>query len=62
MLRFLAGVVVGIAVGRPVLNAVNEHLTPPVRRKIATGIHSAASRLHTYASNSPYLTDEEDGR
>lgn len=33
-MRFFAGVIVGVAVGRPVLTAVNKHLTPPVRRQI----------------------------
>lgn len=59
-MRFLAGVVVGIVIGRPVLDVVNERLTPPVRRRIATGLHEAASRLHVYASNSPYLHEEGD--
>lgn len=61
-MRFLAGVVVGIVIGRPVLNVVNEHLTPPVRRRIATGIHRVANRLHVYASNSPYFQEQEEGR
>jgi hypothetical protein len=59
-MRFLAGVVVGIVIGRPVLSVVNEHLTPPVRRRIVTSIHRAANRLHTYASNSPYLHEEDE--
>lgn len=59
-MRFLLGVVVGVVIGRPVLNVVNEHLTPPVRRKIAYGVHRVANRLHNYASNSPYLHQEED--
>lgn len=59
-MRFLAGIVVGIVIGRPVLNVVNENLTPPVRRKIAEGVHRVANRLHTYASNSPYFQQEDD--
>lgn len=59
-MRFLAGVVVGIVIGRPVLNVVNEHLTPPVRRRMAEGLHRVASRLHVYASNSPYLHPEDE--
>jgi hypothetical protein len=38
-MRFLAGVVVGIVIGRPVLTLVNEHLTPPVRRKIVKSLN-----------------------
>lgn len=37
-MRFVAGLVVGIVIGRPVLKAVDEYLTPPVRRKIANGM------------------------
>lgn len=58
-MRFLAGLVVGVVIGRPVLNVVNDHLTPPVRRRIAKGVHRVANRLHVYASNSPYLQTEE---
>lgn len=58
-MRFLAGVVIGIVIGRPVLNVANDYLTPPVRRRIARQVHSLANRLHTYASNSPYLQEND---
>lgn len=45
-MRFLAGVVVGIAIGRPVLSVVNEHLTPPVRRRITEVVNSLARNLN----------------
>lgn len=45
-MRFLAGVVVGIVIGRPVLNAVNDHLTPPVRRKITEAVNRLAQSLN----------------
>lgn len=45
-MRFLAGVVVGIVIGRPVLTIVNEHLTPPVRRKITETVNSLAQFLN----------------
>lgn len=44
-MRFLAGVVVGIVIGRPVLNVVNEHLTPPVRRKIVNTLNRVTKNL-----------------
>jgi hypothetical protein len=50
-MRFLLGVVVGVVIGRPVLNVVNEHLTPPVRRKIIQGITSLSDRLNSYIEN-----------
>ena len=37
-MRFTAGLIVGILIGRPVLSLVNDHLTPPIRRKITNGV------------------------
>jgi hypothetical protein len=45
-MRFLAGVVVGIVIGRPILNVVNDHLTPPVRRKITEVVNNLAASLN----------------
>lgn len=45
-MRFAVGVIVGIVIGRPVLSMVNEHLTPPVRRKITEVINSLAQNLN----------------
>lgn len=59
-MRFLAGVVVGIVVGRPVLNVVNEHLTPPVRRKIAEGIYRLTDKLNNYVANSEFMHPQEE--
>lgn len=47
-MRFLAGVAVGIVIGRPILSVVNEHLTPPVRRKIVDGVNRLAERLNEH--------------
>lgn len=44
-MRFFAGVVVGIVIGRPVLTAVNKHLTPPVRRQIRDGAIRVYNKL-----------------
>lgn len=44
-MKFLAGVIVGVVFGRPVLAAVNEHLTPPVRRKIKNGVIRVYNRI-----------------
>ena len=35
-MRFALGLVVGIVIGRPVAKAIDEYLTPPVRRKMRT--------------------------
>lgn len=45
-MRFLAGVVVGIVIGRPVLNVVNEYLTPPVRRRIVDTLNRVTQNLN----------------
>jgi hypothetical protein len=50
-MRFLAGVVVGIVIGRPVLNVANEHLTPPVRRRIIKSVTGLADRVNTWVDN-----------
>jgi hypothetical protein len=44
-MRFTAGLIVGIVIGKPVAKAFNEHLTPPVRRKIANGIIRIYNRI-----------------
>jgi hypothetical protein len=44
-MKFLAGVVVGMVIGRPVLAAVNDHLTPPVRRRIKNGVIKVYNRI-----------------
>ena len=45
-MRFTAGLIVGILIGRPVLSLVNDHLTPPIRRKITNGVNSLAEYLN----------------
>lgn len=45
-MRFFAGVIVGVVIGRPMLSVVNEHLTPPVRRKITETVNSLAKYLN----------------
>lgn len=45
-MRFIAGVIVGIVIGRPAIEMVNDHLTPPVRRKITKAINGLAERLN----------------
>lgn len=47
-MRFFAGMVVGVLIGRPVLNVVNEHLTPPVRRKIVKTVTGLADRINEW--------------
>lgn len=46
-MRFIAGMVFGIVVGRPVLSVVNGYLTPPVRRKITEVVNDLADRLNS---------------
>jgi hypothetical protein len=57
-MRFFAGIVVGIVIGRPVLSVVNEHLTPPVRRKIVDSVNSLAQCLNERIEN----PEQEDQR
>lgn len=47
-MRFTLGLIVGIVIGRPVANAVNEHLTPPVRRKIRAAFVGAYEKIGNY--------------
>jgi hypothetical protein len=47
-MRFLAGLVVGIVIGRPILNVANEHLTPPVRRRIIKSVTGLADRVNAW--------------
>lgn len=49
-MRFIAGVVVGI-VAAPVLSAVNERMTPPVRRRIVMKLTDVTARLSNYFHN-----------
>ena len=44
-MRLFAGVVIGIVIGRPVLDVVNEKITPPVRRAIADGALALYTRV-----------------
>jgi hypothetical protein len=50
-MRFFAGMIVGIVIGRPILSVVNEHLTPPVRRKIVDSVNSLAQYLNEHIEN-----------
>ena len=50
-MRFLAGVVVGIVIGRPVLTIVNRHLTPPVRRKIVDTLNATTQWANEHIEN-----------
>ena len=45
-MRFALGFVAGVFLGRPILSAVSEHLTPPVRQKITDGVNSLADYLN----------------
>jgi uncharacterized membrane-anchored protein YhcB (DUF1043 family) len=45
-MKFLAGVIVGIVIGRPVVSLANERLTPPARRKITETLHNITQRLN----------------
>lgn len=47
-MRFFAGMVVGVLIGRPVLNVIHEHLTPPVRRKIVKTVTGLADRINEW--------------
>lgn len=55
MMRFLLGMVVGIVIARPILNVVNEHLTPPVREKI----HDTTLRVYTRIGDYLYKEDNQ---
>ena len=45
-MRFALGFVAGVFLGRPILSAVGEHLTPPVRQKITDGVNHLADYLN----------------
>lgn len=45
-MRFFAGFIVGVIVGKPIVEMVNDHLTPPVRRQITNAINNLAERLN----------------
>jgi hypothetical protein len=47
-MRFIAGVCVGIVIGKPVLDVVNKHLTPPVRKKIIQTVTTLADRINAW--------------
>lgn len=51
MFRFAAGFVVGVIAGRPLLNLVNDYLTPPMRRKITNGVNNLADYLNQRIEN-----------
>jgi hypothetical protein len=46
VIKFALGVFVGIIVSDPLMKLVNEHLTPPVRRKITENVTNLANRLN----------------
>jgi large-conductance mechanosensitive channel len=46
MFKLAIGFVIGVAVGRPVLEMVNDHLTPPVRRRIAKTLNNITQRIN----------------
>lgn len=50
-MRFALGFVAGVFLGRPILSAVNEHLTPPVRQKISDGVNRLADYLNDRIEN-----------
>lgn len=45
-MRFALGFVAGVFLGRPILSAVSEHLTPPVRQKLSDGVNRLADYLN----------------
>lgn len=46
-MRFALGFVAGVILGRPILNVVNEYLTPPVRQKLTDGVNGLADYLNS---------------
>lgn len=50
MLKFLAGVIVGVAFGRRVVSAFDQTLTPTVTRKVADVGYRIAEQI-TFASD-----------
>lgn len=46
-MRFALGFVAGVVLGRPILNAVNQYLTPPVRQKLTDGVNGLADYLNS---------------
>jgi len=46
-MRFTLGFVAGVILGRPILNVVNEYLTPPVRQKLTDGVNTLADYLNS---------------
>lgn len=45
-MRFTLGLVVGVVIGRPIANAVNEYLTPTIRRRIVDTLITITDRLN----------------
>lgn len=50
-MRFAIGFVAGVFLGRPILSAVNDYLTPPVRRKLTEGVNNLAQYLNDRIEN-----------
>lgn len=50
-MRFAIGFVAGVFLGHPILSALSEHLTPPVRRKITDGVNNLADYLNSRIEN-----------
>ena len=46
-MRFTLGFIAGVILGRPILSAVNEYLTPPVRQKLTDGVNTLADYLNS---------------
>lgn len=57
-MRFFVGVVVGIVIGRPVMDLANDHLTPPVKRKIASSMVRVTDRINNYFNNQLFGLEE----
>lgn len=45
-MRFTLGVVVGVFLAKPVHKLIDDHLTPPVRKKIKKVVNDLAKRLN----------------
>ena len=51
MVRFALGVVVGVFIAKPAKKLIDEHLTPPVRKRITTTVTNLANRLNETIDN-----------
>lgn len=50
-MRFALGVLVGVFIGRPVLDLVNRHMTSPMSHAVADGLSYAAHGMRKIADN-----------